>query len=161
MWAFLGFGVSVMLGVRRLTSGDEIGPVARGGSGLPAANANNRSRRGTVIVVEADAVVRLATAEGLRDADFRVIETGTAEEARDALQAGQTVAAIFADIDLPGMWQGTHLAAWTRAHFPRVKTILTSGAFHTVSGLKGCDRFVPKPYQPKEIAEQVCAVTGA
>jgi CheY-like chemotaxis protein len=150
-----------MLSVRRLISGDDVGPDTREGSGLPAANVNNRSRRGTVIVVEADVLVRLATAETLRDADFRVIETGSAEEARDALQAGQAVAAIFADIDLPGMWQGTHLATWTRAHFPWVKMILTSGAFHTVSGLKGCDRFVPKPYQPKEIAEQVCAVTGA
>jgi DNA-binding response OmpR family regulator len=150
----------IMLSAMRLMSGDDVSPDARKGSGLPAANTNLR-RNGTVIVVEADVLVRLATAESLRDAGFRVIETGTGEEARDALQAGEAATAIFADIDLPGMWQGTHLAAWTRTHFPKVKIILTSGAFHTVAGLRSCDRFVPKPYQPREIAEQVRAVIGA
>src|SRR5262245_36462349 len=125
---------------RRLMSGDDAGPDVREVTRPPAAN-TNRARCGTVIVVEDDVLVRLATAESLRDAGFRVIETGTAEEAHDTLQSGEAVLAIFADIDLPGMWQGTHLASWTRGHFPQVKMILTSGAFHTVSGLRGCDRF--------------------
>jgi DNA-binding NtrC family response regulator len=105
----------------------------------------------TILVVEGDVLVRLATAAHLRDAGYRVVEAITAEEARAAIETGD-VALVFSDINLPGRWQGTDLAGWVHAEFPAVKVILTSSAFHTVAGLRGCHHFIPKPYLPEEIA---------
>jgi len=115
----------------------------------------------TVLVVEDDVLIRLATAAHLRDAGYRVIEAVTAEEARAAIASGEPVMVIFTDINLAGKWQGPDLAAWARSEFPAVKVIMTSSAFHSVAGLSACDRFIPKPYQPEEVAEQVKKLVGA
>jgi CheY-like chemotaxis protein len=114
----------------------------------------------TILVVEGDVLVRLATAAHLRDAGYRVVEAITAEEARAAIETGEPVALVFSDINLPGKWQGTDLAGWVHAAFPAVKVILTSSAFHTLAGLRGCDHFVPKPYLPEEIAALVRKLGG-
>jgi len=136
-----------------------------GGSGLPDgtfANAGTMAKLSqTVLVVEDDVLVRLAIAAHLRDVGYRVVEAVTAEEARAAMSGGEPVMLIFTDINLAGKWQGTDLAAWVHAEFPAVKVIMTSSAFHSVAGLSACDRFIPKPYQPQEVAEQVKNLVGA
>jgi CheY-like chemotaxis protein len=109
----------------------------------------------TVLVVEDDVLIRLAISAHLRDAGYRVIEAVTADEARTTLLTGEPVMLVFSDINLPGPWQGTDLAAWVRSDFPEIKVILTSTAFHQVAGLPACDLFIPKPYLPEEIAEQI------
>jgi DNA-binding response OmpR family regulator len=114
----------------------------------------------TVLVVEDDVLVRVATAADLRDAGYRVIETATAEEARTALETDEPIALVFSDINLPGVWQGTDLARWVRDVAPGVKVILTSSAFHTVAGLKTCDGFVPKPYLTQEVTAGVKRLLG-
>jgi DNA-binding response OmpR family regulator len=114
----------------------------------------------TVLVVEDDVLVRVSTAQDLRDAGYRVIEAATAEEAWIAVQTEARIALVFSDIDLPGVWQGTDLARWVRDAAPGVKVILTSSAFHTVAGLKTCDDFVPKPYLVQEIAADVKRLLG-
>jgi len=129
----------------------------------PSENDNSRaaSRQApTVLVVEDDVLVRVATAADLRDAGYRVIETATAEEARTAIETKEPIALIFSDINLPGAWQGTDLARWARERMPDVKVILTSSAFHTVAGLKSCDGFMPKPYLIQEVAAGVKRLLG-
>jgi len=145
-----------------LITGDDDDSVVNGlyerslaGAGTLAKLAN------TVLVVEDDVLVRLAIAAHLRDIGYRVIEAVTAEEARTAIETGEPVILLFTDINLAGLWQGTDLAAWVHAEYPQMKVILTSSAFHNVAGLPGCDGFIPKPYLPDEVAEQVKKLVGA
>jgi CheY-like chemotaxis protein len=114
----------------------------------------------TVLVVEDEVLVRVAIGAHLRDRGYRVIETGTAEEARAALETGEPIALVFSDINLPGAWQGTDLAAWLRGFAPEVKVILTSSAFHSLAGLKSCDSFLPKPYLAEEVTASVEELLG-
>jgi two-component system, response regulator PdtaR len=111
-------------------------------------------QRATILVVEGDVLVRIAICEHLRDAGYRVIEAGTAEDARRRLETGTRPNIVFADIDLPGPWQGTQLLDWLRTEFPKVKVILTSCAFHTLVGA-GCDLFIPKPYLARDVETRV------
>ncbi len=113
------------------------------------------ARRTTVLVVEEDVLVRLDIAEHLRDAGYRVIETSSAEEARAAIEGREPIALVFADVNQPGTWQGTDLSGWLHDRFPAVKVVLTSCAFHTIGGLKGCDRILPKPYLMDDVAQTV------
>jgi CheY-like chemotaxis protein len=112
-----------------------------------------------VLVMEGDVLVRLAIAEHLRDAGYRVIETATGEEAHATLEMGADVDLVFADIDLPGPWQGTQLVGWLRTQLPGIKVILTSCAFHNLVGA-GCDGFIAKPYLPTEVATYIETLLG-
>jgi DNA-binding response OmpR family regulator len=108
----------------------------------------------TILVVEDDVLVRLAVAEHLRECGYRVLETGSAEDARAVFETREPVDVMFSDVQLAGRWSGTDLAAWVRERFPLVKVILTSGAFLAIAAA-GCDLFVAKPYVPEEIVSRI------
>jgi CheY-like chemotaxis protein len=137
-------------------------PGENSGSGKPANDPGKapKHRPATVLVVEDNVLVRLDVAARLRDAGYRVIETASAEEARTAVETREPVALVFADINLPGTWQGTDLAAWLHTNFSAVKVILTSSAFHTLTGLKGCDGFLSQPYLAEEVVASVKKLVG-
>ncbi len=73
-------------------------------------------RRITVLLVEDEALIRLNTAEIMEDAGVIVVEAGSAEEAKAALQT-MAIDVLVTDVNLPGA-SGSELAAEARALRP-------------------------------------------
>ena len=109
-----------------------------------------------VLVVEDEVLVRLATAECLRNAGFVVIEAVSAEEAQTALEAAPNIDAVLSDINMPDPNDGLGLLVWMQAQFPDVPVILASGHSNPVqaialSSFPNVTDFVPKPFGCTEI----------
>jgi CheY-like chemotaxis protein len=82
----------------------------------------------TVLVVEDETLIRMAVAESLRDAGYRVLEASCADEATSLLGAYGDIAVLFTDIQMPGPLNGAALTHFVRTHYPGVTVIATSGA---------------------------------
>ena len=63
-------------------------------------------RAQTILIVEDETLVRMATAEHLRDAGYIVVEAATGEEAQAVLEAGVPVSLIFSDVNMPDAIDG-------------------------------------------------------
>jgi PAS domain S-box-containing protein len=79
-----------------------------------------------VLLVEDDALIRMATADLLSDLGYRCTEAGSGEDAL-AVLAGENVDILMTDIGLPGM-SGRDLVVQARKALPDLRVILASGA---------------------------------
>jgi CheY-like chemotaxis protein len=107
--------------------------------------------RARILIVEDEALVRVAIAEHLRQCGFTVIEAPTADVAWKFLRAGGPVDLVFADIETPGSLDGLQLARSIRVQFPTLPIVLTSGNERPRS-YEGLGVFVAKPYSFEHIA---------
>jgi DNA-binding NtrC family response regulator len=114
----------------------------------------------TVLLVEDDALLRIAVADHLRSKGYHVIEAGTVIEAATVLSSGPSVHIVFSDVDLPGATGGLSLAVWIQAHHPGVPVILTSGVRAVMPTLADQRRvpFIPKPYDFENVAALIARV---
>ncbi len=103
-----------------------------------------------VLVVEDDVLLRLVTADSLREAGFEVLEAANSAEAMLVL-ASMPVDAVFSDIDMPGKMDGLALAQWMRQRRLDTKIILTSGAARALGGAEEYGSFLPKPYADTDV----------
>jgi CheY-like chemotaxis protein len=88
--------------------------------------------RRTVLLVEADVIVRFALAHHLRSCGCTVIEVVSGAEARAVLLAGPKVDVVLADAQLAGDDNGFALAQWVRRHRKSIDVILTGTLAHKV-----------------------------
>jgi len=93
---------------------------------------NTKQPRQTVLLVEADVIVRFALAEHLRACGHTVIEVVSGSEARAVLLAGPEVHVLIADAQLAQDDSGFALAHWVRRHRKSVDVILTGTLGHKV-----------------------------
>ncbi len=116
----------------------------------------------TLLIAEDDFIVRMTTAEYLRDAGFQVIEAANADEALDILKSGQSVDLLFTDVRMPGSMDGCELAKRVRAAWPTTHIILTSGYSDELLTARSVseDFVVPKPYRPHAILTKIRTVIG-
>jgi len=114
----------------------------------------------TILLVEDDPLIRISTADHLRDKGFDVIEAGTVIEAATVLSSSPQVRAVFTDVDLPGAMGGLSLAVWIHTHYPAIPVILTSGVRSIVPALSGQRTvpFVPKPYDLDKVYHLIASV---
>lgn len=98
-----------------------------------------------ILLVEDDVLIRLVTADALRESGLAVIEAASADEALAYLGAGGPVDLLFSDIDMPGSLNGLDLARRLKATNPALPVILTSGTFMT-QNINPVGLFVSKPY---------------
>jgi CheY-like chemotaxis protein len=103
-----------------------------------------------VLVVEDDVLLRLVTADSLREAGFEVLEAANSAEAMLVL-ASMPVDAVFSDIDMPGKMDGLALAQWMRQRRLDTKIILTSGVARALGGAEEYGSFLPKPYADTDV----------
>lgn len=90
------------------------------------ARKSNRSKITlTVLLVEADVLVRFAIADHLRACAITVIEAANADDARAILVAGPECAILLSDASL-AEGGGFVLAQWVRRHRPKMEVILTA-----------------------------------
>ena len=114
----------------------------------------------TILLVEDDSLIRLTTAEHLREAGYSVVEAVTGEEAVAVLSSGLRVHLVFSDVSLPGAMGGFSLAVWVRNHLRSIPVILTSGVD---SAIRPLDRqslipFVAKPYRLEDAEKMIASV---
>ncbi len=101
----------------------------------------------TVLVVEDEALIRLAIVDELEIAGFDVYEADGAETAIAIIERHPEIRMIFTDIDMPGTMDGLKLAAFVRDRWPPIKIIVTSGRVIPGPGELPSDvPFLAKPY---------------
>jgi len=95
--------------------------------GRRAKPGNGHKRKATILVVEDEILIRLATSDYLREQGYRVLEASNASEALSVFAAGEPIELVFSDVNMPGRMSGNALAQWIHQQFPDVKVLLASG----------------------------------
>jgi DNA-binding NtrC family response regulator len=128
---------------------------------MPAPKAKPRSAKTTVLLVEADVIVRFALADYLRGCELRVIEAVSADDARAILVAGPRIHILLSDAQLAGAGSGFVLAQWVRRHRPDVEVLLTAsleGKAHTAAELLGRVPECAPKFDASALASKVAAM---
>ena len=112
-----------------------------------------------ILLVEDDSLIRMTTAEYLRNVGYNVVESATADEAARVLSSGTRVHLVFSDVSLPGDMGGFSLAVWVRRNVPFIPVILMSGVDSAVRPL---DRqhlipFIAKPFRMEDAAQLIAS----
>ena len=109
-----------------------------------------------VLIVEDEPLIRTGAVYLIEDARIKVYEAGSADAAIALLELHKEIRLIFTDVDMPGSMDGLKLAHYVRGRWPPVKIIVTSGHIKvTEESLPAGAIFLPKPYDPTEIAHKV------
>lgn len=109
-----------------------------------------------ILIVEDDALIRMAGVDLLERAGFEVVDANSADEAIAILERAPEVELLFTDIDMPGSMNGLELAELVHRRWPNVRLLITSG--QTIiqdEDVPDDGRFVPKPYSSITIVNQI------
>ena len=105
-----------------------------------------------ILVVEDEAIIRMAAVDVLEQAGFAVVEAADAESAICILELRSDVRAVFTDINMPGSLDGLRLAHAIRGRWPPIHLILTSGRLvASEADLPTDGRFIRKPYRAEDL----------
>ncbi len=116
-----------------------------------AAPSGMRPGRGTVLLVDDEALVRMSTADMLVELGFEVIEAGSAEEALKLIRSDQKHDLIVTDHLMPGM-TGVELALASKSINPDVPVLLVSG-YAEVDGVAPELPRLTKPFRNSDLAQ--------
>jgi CheY-like chemotaxis protein len=105
-----------------------------------------------VMMVEDEPLIRYAMADRLREIGAVVVEAASADEAWSYLTNGGVIDVMFTDYRMPGSMTGAELALRTRALYPTLPIILTSGDFQ---GHGWSEPVLKKPYRVIETATRL------
>ncbi len=127
----------------------------------PAAAVPRQGGRGheSLLIVEDDGMIRALAQETLQDLGYRVLAASDGEEALQVAKAAPAPPILLVtDIVMPRMG-GRELASLMQAANPGLKVLYTSGftenaVVHDGLLLEGLN-FIPKPYTPAQLAEQI------
>lgn len=113
-----------------------------------------------VLLVEDESLVRMATAEMLRDEGFEVTEAWNGDEAA-GLQDSFDV--LFTDVQMPGALDGIDVAMQLRQHDPTLPVLIVSGYAADLTSRLGELHppavFIGKPYDLPEIVAALHRMT--
>ena len=114
-----------------------------------------------ILLVEDDALIRVAAMSILEDQGHRVTGAANANEALVALRGDQRIDLLFSDIVMPPGMNGAELARLAQRLRPGLAILLTSGfAGHAVANEDGTDRgyaMIAKPYSGAELNRKIQA----
>ncbi|MGJ5032088.1 PAS domain-containing protein [Bradyrhizobium sp. HKCCYLS2038] len=113
-------------------------------------------RRGTVLLVDDEDIVRFSTAEMLIELGHEVVEAGSAEEALRLLNGGLLPDVVVTDHLMPGM-SGTELARHIQAERPGVKVLIVSGYAEEIGIALDLPRLT-KPFRNTELAASLASL---
>ena len=115
--------------------------------------------RPVVLMVESDVLVRRPIAEYLRDCGYKVVESGSTDEALLILTAAAVIVeVVLADARAPGEQDGFALARWVRQNRPGVHVILAGTvAAHAKEAADLCEDgpHLAKPYDPQLLVDRI------
>ncbi|RUW89862.1 response regulator [Mesorhizobium sp. M7A.F.Ca.US.011.01.1.1] len=110
--------------------------------------------RHVILVVEDEIIIRMDTAEQLREMGFEVVEASHAAEALQVFQSHIPVSLLFTDVQMPGAMNGLSLANWTLQNRPGVVVSITSGSEEMLAkarAIRDKQLVFSKPYDAKVI----------
>jgi two-component system, response regulator PdtaR len=115
-----------------------------------------------ILVVEDEALVRLAAVGMLEDAGFRMIEAANSDQALELLAADSDVQLLFTDVNMPGTIDGLALARQVRYRWPHIGIMVASAKQvpQPEELPTGC-RFEQKPYSPDTVVRHARELTSA
>jgi PAS domain S-box-containing protein len=112
----------------------------------------------TVLLVEDEEEVRAVARRVLVEAGYTVLEAGNAAEAIQVFdRAPNPIAILVSDVVMPGL-NGHELSQMLRLRSPRLRTLFVSGYSFDARGDSSAfddESFLPKPYEPMELARRV------
>jgi signal transduction histidine kinase/CheY-like chemotaxis protein len=114
----------------------------------------------TVLLVDDDALISMATCEMLKDLGHQVVEAPSGSRALEILRAGTAVDLVVSDEAMPNM-RGTQLAAAIRASWPDLPIILATGYAELPKGSELQLPLLRKPYSQQDLAIAIARAIGA
>lgn len=123
-------------------------------------------RKPVVLVVEDEAMIRLALSDYLQDCGFVVLDVGNAAEAIAALETKAfAVDVVLTDVRMPGEMDGFGLARWIRQHRPGLPVLITTGdktRAETVVDLCEKNPIITKPHDFRVVLARIrAAIEGS
>lgn len=116
----------------------------------------------TILVVDDDALIRMAAVGLVEDLGFTALEVDSADAALLLLAAHDDIRVVFTDIQMPGSLDGLELAAQVRERWPAIDLIIVSGqpgAARRPMPLGA--RFLAKPYCPDAVSAALLTLVTA
>jgi len=109
-----------------------------------------------VLIVEDEAIIRVAAAALIEDLGCDSFEASSADEAIALLEQHPQITILFTDIQMAGSMDGLELAAYARRRWPPLKFIIVSGN-HIATAIEMPEgaHFFPKPYNAATIGEAI------
>ncbi|AEQ51563.1 response regulator [Pelagibacterium halotolerans] len=105
----------------------------------------------TVLLVEDDPLIRMATADMIRELGLSVLECSSAETALELL-ASETIDVLVADIGLSGM-SGQELAWSVHRDYPDIRIVLATGHSVAPGEIAPDAKVLSKPFDEQRMAE--------
>lgn len=113
----------------------------------------------TILLIEDEAIIRMATAAMLEDAGYQVLEEQGAEAALGVLGAHPEIDIVITDVQMPGKIDGLGLTRIIAHAYPWIQTIVTSGLTSIAQAREcGATKFLPKPYTASALQSVVQSV---
>ena len=123
--------------------------------------AQSAKPRDLVLVVEDEALIRMNSADVIRNLGFDVIEAEDADHAVSLLESVPGITVLFTDVQMPGSMDGLLLASVVRDRWPPIGLLITSGKLdHPTADVPTGAGFISKPYSPLELKDQLYSLTG-
>ena len=109
-----------------------------------------------VLIVEDEAITRIVAADVVSDQGIMVWEAADADEALCLVEEQPRIRLVCTDVNMPGSMDGLALAEELYRRRPSIEVIVTSSADRlTDNDLPPHGVFLPKPYQPAQLAALV------
>lgn len=119
----------------------------------------------TILIVEDEAMIRLALSDYLQDCGFTVLDVTNAAEAVAVLEARTfAIDVVLTDVRMPGEMDGFGLARWIREHRPGLPVLITTGdkaKGEMASDLCGKNPIIEKPHDFKLVLTRIRAAIDA
>ena len=116
-------------------------------------------RNAAILIVEAEALIRMESADIVTDAGFTALEAGNADDAVRILATRSDIRAVFVETKISGSIDGLTLAHVIRDRWPPVHLILTSGlSVMDENELPENAVFIPKPYSSEQVTAALHAL---
>jgi CheY-like chemotaxis protein len=114
-----------------------------------------------ILVVEDEALVRLAAVGMFEDAGFRMIEAVNSDQALELLAADSDVQLLFTDVNMPGTIDGLALARQVHDRWPHIGVMVASAKqVLQPEELPAGSRFDQKPYNPDTVVRHARELTS-
>jgi CheY-like chemotaxis protein len=117
----------------------------------------SQPRRAQILLVDDEDLVRLATAEMLREMGHSVTEASSGTTALDQLAVGRQFDLLITDYLMPGI-RGSELIEEARRHRPQLRALLLTGYANLAKGEAAGLPRLAKPFREADLARVVASL---
>jgi DNA-binding NtrC family response regulator len=133
---------------------------ARSGFILRRAAADARPHAPRILIVDDQQMIRAAIADDLAHEGYDIAQAENATEAIALIGGGASYELILTDIDMPGPFNGLHLAEFVKYVSPTTCVVVMSGGSHPAGHPGAIDLFLAKPTPSIALRRHVADMLG-